>query len=219
MRRLTDYLCALADLYGSENKVHFDSVKPGCVQLVTRIEADAFEGVLHQVREVAGNLASAKAQRGYLKLSELMTEDRVNGSLIAGGAKIIQFPRVKNTEKPLRVIKSSSVQGRLYSIGGKDSTVPVRLEGPGGESLLCEADTALAKSLAPLLFKTVRLAGNGEWERKPNGDWRLIKLKVTSFSGLEETSFKDAVRKMKDVGGINWGGQSDAYMEILGARG
>ncbi len=33
------------------------------------------------------------------------------------------------------IIKQGSVQGRLYSVGGEGVTVPVLLEGCGGESL------------------------------------------------------------------------------------
>ncbi len=219
MKRLTDYLRALSDLCGSESEIHFECVKEGSAQLITQVEDQAFNKVMNQVREVPRGLGTKKAVKAYLTLSDLMQEDRVDGSLLAGSAKIFHFPRAKNVDQPLKIIKASSVQGKLYSVGGKDSTVPVRLEGADGETLHCEADVALAEKLAPLLFKPVRLTGEGEWQRRTDGSWRLIKLKVSSFVRLEDMSLKEAVKRMKAAGGIGWNENNKAHAEILESRG
>lgn len=219
MKRLTDYLRALSDLCGSESEVHFEQVKEGSAQLITQVEDQAFDKVMSQVREVPRGLGTKKAGKAYLTLSDLMLEDRVDGSLLAGGAKIFQFPRAKNAEQPLKIIKASSVQGRLYSVGGKDSTVPVRLEGSDGETLYCEADIEIAQKLAPLLFKPVRVTGEGEWQRRTDGSWRLIKLRITSFARLEDMSFKEAIKRMKAAGGVGWNQSTTAHAEILDSRG
>src|SRR3546814_8053942 len=110
----------------------------------------------------------------------MMEQDRVDGVLQAADANILQFPKAKAAPPPMVVIKQGSVQGRLYVVGGKDETVPVRLEGAGGETLLCEADTALAEQLGKLLFKYVRVHGKGEWESRPHGGWRGRKMFITS---------------------------------------
>ncbi|WP_425054762.1 hypothetical protein [Pseudomonas abyssi] len=219
MKRLTAYLRALSDLCGSESEIHFDRVEEGSAQLIALVEDQAFNKVMGQVREVPHGLGSKRAGKAYLALSDLMLEDRVDGTLLAGGAKVFQFPRAKDVEQPLKIIKASSVQGKLYSVGGKDSTVPVRLEGADGETLYCEADVALAEKLAPLLFKPVRLMGEAEWQRRTDGSWRLIKLKVASFVRLEDVSFKEAVKRMKSAGGVSWNENNKAHAEILESRG
>lgn len=219
MRRLAEYLRELSSFYGSEDAVHFDSVKIGSAMLASRVEDGCYAVVLNQVREVASGIGGKKATRAYKKLSDLMLEDRVDGYLKAEGAQIIQFPKGKLLEPPLRVIKISSVQGRLYSVGGKDATVPVRLEGADGETLLCETDVQIAERLAQLLFKPVRLQGEGEWERRPDGSWRLIKLVISSYTRLEDVGFKAAIEKLKAAGGVKWGDMPSPHSEILESRG
>ncbi|MFB1630193.1 MULTISPECIES: hypothetical protein [unclassified Pseudomonas] len=219
MKRLAEYLRELSTLYGHESEVHFDSVKEGSAQLQSLIEEQAYNGILQQVREVSGGLGSKRVLNSYEKLSELMAHDKTRGSLRSGGAKIFQFPVAKNEPPPLRVVKPSSVQGKLYSVGGKDDTVPVRIEGGNGETLMCEAGIDIAERLAQILFKTVRVHGDGEWEKRADGCWKLIKLKVTSFEKLEDIGFKEAIARLKAAGGVNWNDIPNAHSEILDTRG
>jgi len=219
MKRLAEYLRELSSFYGSEPAVHFDCVKDGSAQLVCRVEDACYPVILNQVREVASGIGGKRPTRAFRKLSDFMLDDRVDGYLKAEGAQIIQFPKGKLAEPPLRVIKSSSVQGRLYSVGGKDATVPVRLEGADGETLLCETNVQIAERLAQLLFKPVRLQGEGEWERRPDGSWRLIKLVISSYVKLEDVGFKAAIAKLKAAGGVKWDDMPSPHSEILESRG
>ncbi|MGP3790313.1 hypothetical protein [Pseudomonas sp. B392_1p] len=219
LRRLTDYLRELSTLYGSEDAVHFDAVKEGSAQLMSLIEDNKYPKVLNHVREVAGGLGSKKARDSYQRLSDLMAEDKVDGSLRSGGAQILQFPKVKLVEAPLRLVKPSSIQGRLYSVGGKDESVPVRIEGANGETLNCESSIETAEKLAQYLFKSVRVNGNGEWERRSDGSWRLIKLIIDSFTKLEDIGFRDAITRLKAAGGSRWDSIPNAHSEILKDRG
>lgn len=219
MKRLAEYLRALSILYGAEDAVHFDAVKTGSAQLQAYVDDKFYPDIINQVREVSGGLGSKKAISAYEKISELMVQDRTGGSLRSGGAKIFQFPKVNLTEPPLRLVKPSSIQGRLYSVGGKDDTIPVRIEGSDGETLNCETGIDVAERLAQVLFKPVRVHGDGEWERRSDGSWKLIKLKVTSFTKLEDISFKEAVAKLKAAGGVNWSSMPSAHTEILETRG
>src|SRR5690554_4959772 len=93
-------------------------------------------------------------------------------------AQILSFRKRPDDEKPLVVNKSGSVQGRLYLVGGKDETVPVRLEGASGETLYCEASTEMAQQLSALLFKQVRVSvrASGSVRMKVRGSSRSSKL-------------------------------------------
>lgn len=219
MRRLTEYLRELCTLYGSEDAVHFDAVREGSAKLMSLIEENHYPKVINTVREVAGGMGSKKALASYQRLSDLMTEDKVDGSLTSGSAKILIFPRAKLAEAPLRLVKPSSVQGRLYSVGGKDDSVPVRIEGANGETLHCESTIETAEKLAQYIFKSVRVHGNGEWERRSDGTWRLVKLFIDSFTKLEDVSFKDAINQLKAAGGNNWNNMPEAHSGILKDRG
>jgi hypothetical protein len=188
MPRLAEYLHVLARLYGHEDAVHFDSVKAGSARLLSLIEDNAYSRVINQVREVSGGGGPKRAVSGFERLCELMAEDKTGGSLRAGGTSIFEFPIPKDQDAPLRLIKPSSVQGRLYSVGGKDETIPVRIEGAERETLHCEASIEVAEQLGQYLFKTVRVNGDGQWERETDGSWKLVKLKITSFVNRPQAS-------------------------------
>src|SRR5690606_15861863 len=134
------------------------------------------------------------------ELASLMEQDRVDGQLLSATGTVIQFPKAKRESPPLVIKKRGSVQGRLYIVGGKDETVPVRLEGASGETLMCEANTSMAEELGALLFKHVRLHGLGEWESRPNGGWRLRKLEIHSYQQLETGGLRAALKKLKQAG-------------------
>lgn len=219
MKRLADYLRALSTLYGCEESVHFDRVDTGSAQLKSLVEEKAYPLIMNQVREVSGGLGKKSAVAAYKTLSGYMAADGTGASIRSEGAQIFQFPRVRLQEPPLRIIKPSSIQGRLYSVGGKDETVPVRIEGADSESLLCEADVAVAERLAQLLFKPVRLHGDGEWVRSDDGAWRLVKLKISTFTKLEDIGFKEAIARLKAAGGVDWNDMSGAHSGILDTRG
>jgi hypothetical protein len=219
MRRLADYLRALSAFYGCEDSVHFDRVDTGSAQLKSYVEEKAFPLVMNQVREVSGGLGKKSAISAYKTLSGLMAADGTGASIRSEGAQIFQFPSIKYEEPPLRIVKPSSIQGRLYSVGGKDDTVPVRIEGADNESLLCEADVAIAERLAQLLFKPVRLHGDGEWQRSSDGVWKLVKLRISTFTKLEDIGFKEAIARLKAAGGVDWNEMSSGHSSILETRG
>jgi hypothetical protein len=122
-------------------------------------------------------------------------------------------------EKPLAVNKAGSVQGRLYRVGGKDETVPVRLEGANGETLHCEASTGIAQQLSALLFKQVRVSGCGAWERLPEGRWRLRKLKIESFQELDTAKASSVLVKLQSLGGLKWAEMDDPHGVAKDMRG
>ncbi|KWT14453.1 hypothetical protein AO286_25700 [Pseudomonas syringae] len=219
MSRLAEYLRELSTLLGSKESVHFEGVTEGSACLNTLVEDDQYQSVLLQARSASGGEGAKRAQKAYKQLASLMEEDRVDGTLLNGTAQILVFPKAKTAVPPILIRKKGSVQGRLYIVGGKDDTVPVRLEGAAGETLMCEVGTALAEELGGLLFKHVRLHGEGVWESRPNGGWRLKKLEAHSFDRLESSTLKSGLKKLRALseGGVS--GMDDAHRLILELRG
>ncbi|UZD95580.1 hypothetical protein LOY64_00790 [Pseudomonas corrugata] len=116
------------------------------------------------------------------------------------------------------IIKQGSVQGCLHAVEGKGETVTVRLEGAGGEILLCEADTALGELLDKLLFKYVRVHGKGEWERLPQDGWRMRKMFIRSYEKLEKACLRSTNNRLKHLGGITWSEMDDPHGKIRSLR-
>ncbi|WP_150785587.1 hypothetical protein [Pseudomonas fluorescens] len=65
MKRLADYLRALAALYGCEESVHFDRVDTGSAHLKSFVEEKAYPLIMNQVWEVSGGLG----KKGYSEFS------------------------------------------------------------------------------------------------------------------------------------------------------
>lgn len=219
MTRLAEYLRELSTLLGCRESVHFDGVSQGSACLNALVEDDQYHAVLLQARLAAGGEGSKRAQKAYRQLASLMEEDRVDGTLLDGVAQVLEFPKAKTAAPPVVIRKKGSVQGRLYVVGGKDETIVVRLEGAAGESLLCEVGTALAEQLGSMLFKHVRLHGEGVWESRPNGGWRLKKLEAHSFDPLENCTLKSGIRKLRALSSGGVSDMDDAHAFILELRG
>lgn len=218
MARLAEYLCELAELYGALEHVHFDKVVNGSAELVARVEVDYHSRVVTNVREAGQKVGSKRAIQAAHRLSEMMSDDLVEGSILDGAALILQFPKAQRVD-PLIVIEDGSVQGYLYNIGGKDASVPVRLEGANDEALVCEATPELAQDLARHLFSYIRVHGKGEWVQKPEGGWRLKKLWIRNFEPLKQGSLSEAIGHLRSLGPTHWDEADDPHKDILGMRG
>lgn len=219
MARLAEYLREFSTLLGCRESVHFQGVSQGSACLNALVEDDKYQVVVLQARLAATGEGSRRARKAYRQLASLMEEDRVDGTLFDGAARLLEFPKARSAAPAVVIHKKGSVQGRLYFIGGKDETILVRLEGAAGESLLCEVDAALAQQLGGLLFKHVRLHGEGVWESRPNGGWRLRKLEAHAFDRLENCTLKSGLRKLRALGAGGVGEMDDAHEMILGLRG
>lgn len=220
MKRLGQYLAHLSDMLGEVEHVHFSSVANGSAMLNVNIDELHYQKVLTRVRDVPNGMGPKKHRSAYRALQQLMDEDGTGGAILDNAeAPVLSFRKRQEDEKPLVVNKSGSVQGRLYMVGGKDETIPVRLEGANGETLLCEASIEVAQQLSALLFKQVRVSGPGAWERSSEGRWRLRKLKIESFQELDTSSAGSVLAQMQSLGGLKWAEMDDPHAVAKDLRG
>lgn len=220
MKRLGQYIAHLSDMLGEVEHVHFSSVSKGSAMLNVDVEDLHYQKVLTHVREVPNGMGARKQLAAYRNLRQLMEEDGTGGAILNDtDAQILSFRKRPDDETPLVVNKSGSVQGRLYLVGGKDDTIPVRLEGANGETLHCEATTEIAQQLSALLFKQVRVSGRGTWERSPEGTWKLKKLKIESFHELDAGKASSVIARMQSLGGLKWAEMDDPHGVARDLRG
>lgn len=220
MKRLGMYISSLSEILGEVEHVHFMSVSPGSAMLNVDIQDSHYDRVIMHVREVPNGLGTRKRLMAYEHLQRLMEEDSTGGALLdETQSPVLAFRKPKDDEKPLIVNKYGSVQGRLYMVGGKDDTIPVRLEGPNNETLHCEASIEVAQELSGLLFKYVRVSGPGIWERSSDNKWKLKKLKVDSFTELDASKASSVLAKMRSMEGLKWAEMDDPHGVAMDLRG
>jgi len=212
MKRLGQYLVQLSDLLGAAEYVHFTSVGEGSAMLNVDIQDAKYDQVLMHVREAPQGMGSKKRRVAYESLQKLMQEDGTGGALLdAGQTALLSFRTPQKGEKPLFITKRGTVQGRLYLVGGKDDTIPVRLEGPNGQTLHCEASTELAQKLSIFLFRQIQVSGQGIWERSVEGQWRLKKLKIETFTELDTSKTSTVLENMRALSGLKWASMEDPH--------
>lgn len=213
MSRLGKYLSALSDLYGSVDAVHFKYVSEGSACLNTWVDSQAsYDAVIQRSMSQAATSGSS-----YLKLVTLLAQDGFEARLInKDKVTIIDFPSI-NEEPSVIVRKKGQVQGKLYNVGGKDESAPVKLEGASGETYHCEATPIMAAKLGALLFKQIRVSGESEWVKK-DGKWRLKKLIIQSYEVLEKSNLKTAFKALQNAPGNHWKEEDDTQAILKALR-
>jgi len=194
MSRLAEYLRSFATMLGSEASVHFEGVSPGSATCSAFIEPQDGPKVRERLQGIPSRTAPASAMKAYSDIDDLLARDNAIGHVAIGGDNLIEFPgrrrAVQEIIGPVR--RSTSIEGQVYSIGGKDETINIRLRN-GETELKCEVSIALARSLGPhLLGGTVRLFGQGLWNRV-DGDWQMKSFTANDFIALDDSPLQDTV--------------------------
>ncbi|MEW6485122.1 MAG: hypothetical protein AB1423_10925 [Pseudomonadota bacterium] len=213
MNRLGKYLSALSGLYGSEDAVHFKDVSEGSACLNTWVDNQtSYNAVIERSIKQASSSGSS-----YLRLVTLLAQDGFEARIInQNEVTILEFPSLSK-EAPLTIRKKGRVQGKLYNVGGKDESAPVKLEGANGETYHCEATPELAAKLGALLFKQIRVSGDSEWVKKDE-KWKLKKLIIESYEVLDKSNIKDALAALKNAPGNQWKDEDDAQAILKALR-
>ncbi len=112
-----------------------------------------------------------------------------------------------------------TLDGVLIRVGGKDETEPVHLL-DGDKVHLCNANREVARRLAPNLFgATLRVHGEGRWERDLDGNWNLLRFDIRDFEPLDDVPLGEAVERLRAVQGSGWQRVSEPARELHRLRG
>lgn len=222
MARLAEYMADLAGLFGHKEHVHFDRVAPGSVQLVSRVDEGHHDAIRERLDAAsAGGPVPDDVANAVESINTRLAKDGATGRLSdRGGAEVINFPGCDRprprTFGPFK--QFCSFDGMLIRVGGKDDTVPVHLQA-GDKIHICNADRDMARRLAPNLYQgTLRVWGDGRWEREGNGNWKLIRFDISKFDLLDDTPLGEVVEKLREVEGSGWKQFEDPLAEIMRLR-
>lgn len=221
MARLAEYMTDLAKLFGHKEHVHFDRVDSGSTSLVQHVEDGHHDRVRERLDSVSAGLVPADVADAIESINTLLAKDEATGRLAdREGAEIIIFPGrdrpPPRTFGPFREL--CSFDGMLIRVGGKDDTVPVHLQA-GAKTHICNADRDMARRLAPHLYHgTLRVWGDGRWEREPTGHWRLIRFDIDKFELLDDSPIGEIVAKLRKVEGSEWKQFDDPLAELMRLR-
>lgn len=219
MARLAKYLAALSELVGHTDSTHFVAIEAGSAKLVHKVEAPDVPKVDRRLGDVAQGFGPKEAVRAYKALDDLLADDNAVGELSRSGAVVIPFPG-RTRPRPLTFPafrQIGTIEGQVVSVGGRDSSAHVILQDGGTTFSGCTLTRDLARQLAPHLYGSkVRLAGEGRWERHPDGSWKLLDFKVDRFQVLDDAGLVEVLKDLRDAGPIS--DPATAFEELMNIR-
>jgi hypothetical protein len=200
MARLAIYLREYAAMLGNEASIHFARVGSGSTALVACPEVHAMPKVEQRLREVVDGTAPKPALKAHKTIDDLLAEDNAIGHICVGKAKALEFPgrRRATLEKIGPIRRSTSIEGQIFQIGGKDETINVHVR-DGEKICRCEVSVKLAKLLAPyFLSGKIRLFGQGDWYRV-DGEWIMTTFEATDFVPLDGRNLTDTIEALRQL--------------------
>ncbi|MDF1775555.1 MAG: hypothetical protein P1V13_05965 [Rhizobiaceae bacterium] len=223
MARLAQYMQNLAALLGHETAVHFQTLKPGSTQLVTRIDHEDVPKVARHLAQVSRGESSPEASKAQAEIDRLLAEDNASGFVYEDedqSAEVIVFPGVTRP-RPMTCgpfNQEGSLDGILISVSGADQTVHLQLQNGDIKYTGIDTNRETARRLAKHMYEPVRVFGTGRWLRDQEGNWILKKFRVDSYSILAANDLKDAIDQMRDIEGSDWKEMDDPIKALKALR-
>jgi hypothetical protein len=222
MARLAEYLAALAKMFGHADHTHFVGVERGSAKLRTAVEAVDAPKVETRLNGVRIGEGPKDALQGRQAIEDLLANDNAVGTLTEAASDRVVLAFVGRdrpkalTFPPFR--EDTSIDGQLVSIGGRDLSAHATLQDGDLFHVGVSMRRELARELAKLLYgPTVRMHGNGRFERQADGVWKMSDFKMDRYEVLDDRPAGDALADIRAISGNGLMAQ-DAYGAVAGLR-
>ena len=170
--------------------------------------------------------AARDAARVFAQIDDRLANDNATGRIFvqdsegAAEAELLSFP---GRDRPRAqsygpFTQEGSLDGVLISVGGKDETVPLRLQNGDVVHANCETTRAIARELGRHLFEPIRVHGSGRWMREGDGTWTMKGFRVHRFDVLGTESLRESVAALRAVRGSGWKDMGSPLSELEDLR-
>lgn len=208
MARLAQYLAHLAEMYGSQDRVHFEKLRKGSAIVQVIVDEPAVPKVISRIMNAKSHDPEQDVKKAYKAIDTLLRQDNAVGTISRPDAgKILEFPgRKVPVPESFSMTQPTSVDGVVIKIGGRDDTIPVTLRDMEGRIVNCQVrGVDKAKELAGhYQASTLRVHGIGKWIRYSTGLWELDSLTIQSFEQLDDAPLDEVLKELTDVRGNGW---------------
>lgn len=203
MERLGQYMADLGAMLGEPTEVHFVKLEAGSTNIVHRVKEEALPKVVERVEKVRRGEAEIVYMDAFRSVNKRLKDDNGTGKLVIKGRRtpLLLFPG-RDTPSPAisePVIQAGTLDGQLIAIGGRDASVPARLQ-DGDTIYRLTTNRSVARQLAPHLYgNTIRVVGEGKWLRSDDGVWTLDVFKVLSMDELDHRPLSEVVDALRRI--------------------
>jgi hypothetical protein len=222
MVKLAEYMADFAALLGKENAVHFAGLEDGSTKIAARVEFEDVPKVTTRLHDIRRGTPPKDAARIFEQIDKRLANDNATGRIYVEGeegtapAELLTFP---GRERPKAqsygpFAQEGTLDGILISVGGKDETVPLRLQNGDTTYSNCDTTRTIARELGKHLFEPIRIYGTGRWMRETDNTWTLIRFRVHRFEVLGKDSLRDTVTALRAVRGSGWKDMADPLAEL-----
>jgi hypothetical protein len=193
-------------MFGHAEHTHFVAVEKGSAKLRTAVDPVDAPKVEARLNGVRIGDAPKDAIAGKLALEDLLANDNAVATLTEGDTDRVVIPFVgRNRPKALTFPpfrEDTSIDGVLVKIGGKDPSAHATLQDGDVFHVGVTMRRELARELAPLLYgPTIRMFGNGRFERQVDGVWKMSDFKVDRYERLDDRPIGEALAGIRTVPG------------------
>jgi hypothetical protein len=226
MAKLAEYMADFAALLGEDNAVHFSGLKEGSTQLLAVVEFEDVPKVTTRLHDIRRGNPPRDALKIFEQIDKRLANDNATGRIFVEAeesvapVELLTFP---GRDRPKAqsygpFTQESNLDGILIAVGGRDETVPLRLQ--NGETTYSNCDTTrtIARDLGKHLFEPIRIYGTGRWMREADNTWTLIRFRVHRIEVLEKNSLRDTVTALRAVQGSAWKNMADPLAELADLR-
>lgn len=222
MARLAEYLTALARMFGHVEQTHFLSVEPGSAKLRAAVEPVGAPKVATRLEAVRFGSAPKDALAAKQALEDLLANDNAVGTLTEAHTDRVILPFMGRDRPQLLAFppfrEDTAIEGQLVSIGGRDSSAHAILQDGEVVHAGLTMPRTMARDLAPLLYgPSLRLHGNGRFERQSGGGWKVSDFRVSRYERLDDRPVGDVLERVRGVpdNGLM---EHDAYLDLTALR-
>jgi hypothetical protein len=225
LARLVLYLTDLAQLLGHRESVHLISIEEGSTQPVIYVDPEEESRVINRVKTAQRGMGPRDANWAYKKIDRKLRQDNAVASILdtAKKTEIIEFPGrrtdLPQTYGPIR--ERASIVGQLMRVGGlRPERVPIHIQRSDEAIFYCDASQVVARELAPLLYRYVRVHGLATYSRGKEGLWTVDRFKIQSYDPepLSEERFSATMEKLRAIPGNEWAQMADPLNELYKLR-
>ena len=223
LAKLADYMADFAALLGRDNAVHFAGLEKGSTKLAARVEFEDLPKVTTRLHDIRRGNPPKDAVRLFAQIDTRLANDNAIGRIFIengdGGDNLTELLAFPGRDRPKSqsygpFTQEGSLDGLLISVGGKDDTIPLRLQNGDSTYSNCDTTRAIARELGKHLFEPVRVHGTGIWLRERDGTWTLSRFRVHRFDVLAKDSLRESVGALRAVRGSGWKDISDPLAEL-----
>jgi len=225
MAKLAEYMADFAALLGKDHAVHFSELQSGSTRIAARVEFEDVPKVTTRLNDIRRGNPPKDAAKVFAQIDARLANDNAVGSIFiedddADHSKLLTFP---GRDRPKAqaygpFTQDGTLDGILIAVGGKDVTIPLRLQNGETTYTNCETTRTIARDLGKHLFEPIRVYGSGRWLREVDGTWTLNRFRVHRFEVLEGSSLRETVAALRAVRGSGWKAIADPLAELADMR-